>query len=87
MQSLTNIERQMERPAFVLNVISLICPQSICGTRMQVSEIAEGQALEVLADDPAAYDGMKSWIRMSKSVLVLLEKQGNTFEFLIRKVK
>lgn len=77
----------MKRPAFVLNVIRLICPQSIFGTRMQVSEIAEGQVLEVSADDPIASDDMKSWIRISKSELILSERQGNTSRFLIGKVK
>jgi TusA-related sulfurtransferase len=88
MTSLTNSNRtSAPKPDKTLDVIGLMCPEPIFRTRIDLDKMLAGQVLEVLADDPAAEDDIKSWIKKSGNQLILIEKQGYTFRFLIRKVK
>ncbi len=88
MLSLTNSDQSSApKPDKTLDVIGLMCPEPIFRTRIDIDKMVAGQVLEVLADDPAAEDDIKSWIKKSDNQLILVEKQGYTFRFLIRKVK
>ena len=85
--SLTNSNQySAAKPDKTLDVIGLVCPEPVFRTRIDVDRMVAGQILEVLADDPAAEDDIKSWIKKSGNQLILVEKQGYTFRFLIRKV-
>jgi len=46
-----------------------------------------GEVLEVLADDPAAEEDVKSLVKRLEQQLLILKKEGNTLRFLIKKVK
>jgi len=46
-----------------------------------------GEVLEVLADDPAAEEDVKSLVKRLEQQLLNLKKEGNTLRFLIKKVK
>ncbi|MBI2127183.1 MAG: sulfurtransferase TusA family protein [Thaumarchaeota archaeon] len=88
MLGLTNSdESSAPKPDKTLDAIGLMCPEPIFRTRIDIDKMVAGQVLEVLADDPAAEDDIKSWIKKSDNQLILVEKQGYTFRFLIRKVK
>ena len=87
MQSLTNSEFHGEKPKTSLDLIGLMCPEPVYRTRMQIDKMVAGEMLEVFADDPAADDDIRSWIRKSGNQLILSEKRWNTLRFLIRKVK
>jgi TusA-related sulfurtransferase len=46
-----------------------------------------GEVVEVLADDPAAEEDIKSLVKRLEQQLLSINKQGNTIRFLIKKVK
>jgi len=46
-----------------------------------------GETLEVLADDPAAEEDIKSLAKRLEQQLLNISKEGNTLRFLIKKVK
>jgi len=54
---------------------------------MELDKMAVGEVLEVLADDPAAEEDMKSLTKRLEQQLVEFSKDGNTLRFLIKKVK
>ena len=50
-----------------IDCIGLFCPMPIVKTREAISEMAVGQVLEMLSDDPASDADMKSWAREHRS--------------------
>jgi TusA-related sulfurtransferase len=46
-----------------------------------------GEILEVIADDPASEEDIKSLIKRIGHELLTIKKEGNTLRFLIRKTK
>jgi TusA-related sulfurtransferase len=46
-----------------------------------------GEVMEVLADDPAAEEDIKSLVKRLEQQLVNTNKEGNTLRFLIKKIK
>lgn len=87
MISLTDSRLKEAKPDRTLDVLGFMCPEPVFRTRIEIGNMVRGQILEVLADDPASDDDIKSWIRKSGNQLILAEKKGNAFRFLIRKVK
>jgi len=54
---------------------------------MELDKMKVGEVLEVLADDPAAEEDIKSLVKRLEQQLLNLRKEGNTLRFLIEKVK
>ena len=52
-----------------------------------MGEMNVGEILEVLADDPAAEEDIRSWTKKAGQDLFLVEKKEKTLRFLVRKVK
>jgi TusA-related sulfurtransferase len=46
-----------------------------------------GEILEVIADDPASEEDIKSLVKRIGYELLTITKEGSTFRFLIRKTK
>ncbi len=46
-----------------------------------------GQTLEVLADDPAAEEDIRSLVKHLEQELVSVKKEGNAVRIIIKKVK
>ena len=46
-----------------------------------------GEVMEVLADDPAAEEDIKSLCKRLEQEVVSVSKEGNTVRFVIKKVK
>jgi TusA-related sulfurtransferase len=46
-----------------------------------------GEVLEVLADDPAAEEDIKSLVKRLEQQLIAIKKEDSTLRFLIKKVK
>jgi tRNA 2-thiouridine synthesizing protein A len=46
-----------------LDCLGLYCPEPVFRTRMELDEMKVGEVLEVLADDPAAEEDIKSLVR------------------------
>lgn len=76
-----------EKPAKILDCIGLYCPQPLLQTRLAVDAIAVGEVLEVLADDPAAEEDIKRFVRRTGHEIIVLEKKDGRLRFLIKKTK
>ena len=70
-----------------IDCIGLFCPMPIVKTREAIKDMATGQLLEMVADDPGSDPDMRSWTRRTGNELVRIEKNEQVYRFLIRKVK
>jgi tRNA 2-thiouridine synthesizing protein A len=68
-----------------IDCTGLFCPMPIVKTREAIKQIASGQLLEMLSDDPASEADMKSWAKITGHDLVHVERDGGVFRFLVRK--
>ncbi|WP_309492779.1 sulfurtransferase TusA family protein [Candidatus Hecatella orcuttiae] len=73
------------RPDKVLDARGLTCPEPVLRTAAEVGGMAEGEVLEVIADDPASEEDVRSWARRTENELLKVWKTGKDFHFLIRK--
>ena len=75
------------KPSRKLDCLGLYCPEPVFKTRMELDEMKKGEVLEVVADDPAAEEDIKSLVKNLEQEIVSISKDGNTVRILIRKVK
>ncbi len=75
------------KPNRKLDCLGLYCPEPVFKTRMELDELKKGEILEVLADDPAAEEDIKSLVKNLEQEIVSISKDGNAVRILIRKVK
>ena len=68
-----------------IDCTGLFCPMPIVKTREAIKQIAPGQLLEMLSDDPASEADMKTWAQITGHALVAVERDGGVFRFLVRK--
>lgn len=74
-------------PNVTLDCLGLYCPEPVFKTRMQLDEMEVGQILEVLADDPAAENDIRSLVKNLGQELVDVSKNGTKVRILIRKIR
>lgn len=74
------------KPDRILDCIGLCCPEPIFRTRIELDKMKRGEILEVLADDPAAKEDIKSLVKRVGHELLEFESEGGRFRFLIRKI-
>jgi tRNA 2-thiouridine synthesizing protein A len=70
-----------------LDCIGLYCPEPVFKTRMELDELNIGEVLEVLADDPAAEEDIRSLVKNLGQELLEVRRDGNTVHLLIKRVK
>lgn len=70
-----------------LDCLGLYCPEPVFRTRMELDEMKVGEVLEVLADDPAAEEDIKSLVKNLGQEIVSVTRRGNQVQILIKKVK
>lgn len=70
-----------------LDCLGLFCPVPIVKTREAIRDMAIGQVLEMLSDDPASDPDMRSWSRRTGHELVETSKNGAVYRFLVRKTR
>lgn len=75
------------KPDRTLDCLGLYCPEPVFKTRMELDELKVGEVLEVLADDPAAEEDIRSLVKHLGQELLDVEKEGNTVHLLIKKIK
>jgi len=63
--------------AVVVDATGLACPQPIILLAKQIPEIAIGETITLLADDPAAIFDVPAWCRMTDNELV--SSENSTF--------
>lgn len=70
-----------------LDCMGLYCPEPVFKTRMELDELNVGEVLEVVADDPAAEEDIRSLVKNLGQELLKVRRDGNTVHLLIKKVK
>jgi len=74
-------------PNRTLDCLGLFCPEPVFRVRMELDKMKVGETLEVLADDPAAEEDIKSLCKRLEHEIVSISKEGNAVRFFIKKVK
>lgn len=74
------------KPDRTLDCIGLYCPEPVFRARIEIDKLAVGQILEVLADDPAAEEDIKSLVKRLGQRLLEVSREGDQFRFLIEKL-
>ena len=70
-----------------LDCISLYCPVPVLKTREALDKMEAGEVLELVADDPAAESDIQYLVKITGQEMLKMEKEGQVFRFLIKKVK
>jgi TusA-related sulfurtransferase len=78
-------EARVFNPDKRIDCTGLFCPMPIVKTREAIKQIAPGELLEMLSDDPASLADMKSWAQITGHELVAVARDGGVFRFLVRK--
>ncbi len=73
------------KPDKTLDCVGSFCPVPLIQTRKNIDSIEVGDILEVLADDPAAEEDIKSFAKRTGHVIVKFEKNEDHIRFLIMK--
>ena len=75
------------KPNASLDCVGLYCPEPVFRTRLELDKLKVGEVLEVLADDPAAEEDIKSLVKHTGYELLNFSKEGDVLRFLIRRTK
>lgn len=75
------------KPDKTLDCIGLFCPEPLFQTREQMDSIKVGEVLEVLADDPAAEEDIKRFVKRTGHEIIKFEKKEDYIRFLIKKLQ
>lgn len=75
------------KPSRTLDCLGLYCPEPIFRTRLELDKMNVGDILEMIADDPAAEEDIKSFTKRAGHELLEISKEGDVRRFFIRKVK
>lgn len=75
------------KPDKTLDCIGLFCPNPLFQTREQMDKIEVGKVLEVLADDPAAEEDIKRFVKRTGHEVIEFEKKEDHIRILIKKLK
>jgi len=74
-------------PDVILDCLGLYCPMPVFKTRIELDKMEVGQILEVIADDPAAEEDIKSLVNRIGQELLKVWREDDQIHFLIKKVK
>ena len=74
-------------PDRTLDCIGFFCPIPILRAREAIAEMAIGQVLEIVSDDPGSGADMESWSTRAGHTLLGVERDGVVFRFLVRRVR
>ena len=74
-------------PNVILDCLGLYCPMPVFKTRIELDKMEVGQILEVIADDPAAEEDIKSLVNRIGQELLKVWREDDQIHFLIKKVK
>jgi tRNA 2-thiouridine synthesizing protein A len=70
----------------VLDCKGMQCPLPVIKTAQAIKGIEPGQVLELLATDPGVEPDMKAWTSRTGNELLGIERDGDVFHVLIRRV-
>ena len=78
-------ETKVVNPDRQIDCTGLFCPMPIVKTRAAMTQMAVGQVLVMLSDDPASDPDMRSWARTTGHDLLEVGRNGAVYRFVIRK--
>jgi TusA-related sulfurtransferase len=68
-----------------LDMTGYFCPEPVIRVNEAISDIAVGEVLELVADDPSSEPDIASWTKRTGHELISIEKNEGVFRFLIRR--
>lgn len=74
-------------PDRAIDCTGLFCPMPIVKVREALAQMAVGQVLSMLSDDPGSDPDMKMWAQRSGHELLEVSRDGAVFRFLVRKTR
>ena len=80
-------EPKVVNPDKQIDCTGLFCPMPIVKTREAMTQMAPGEVLEMLSDDPASDPDMRSWVRNIGHELIDATRVGAVYRFLVRKTR
>ena len=80
-------EPKVVNPDKQIDCTGLFCPMPIVKTREAMTQMAPGEVLEMLSDDPASDPDMRSWARNTGHELIDVTRVGAVYRFLVRKTR
>ncbi len=78
-------EAKVVNPDRQIDCTGLFCPMPIVKTREAMTQMAAGQVLAMLSDDPASDPDMRSWAQNTGHELLEVTRNGAVYRFVIRK--
>ena len=81
------LEAKVVNPDRQIDCTGLFCPMPIVKTREAMTEMAAGQVLAMLSDDPASDPDMRSWAQNTGHELLEVTRTGAVYRFVIRKTR
>lgn len=71
----------------IVDAIGLPCPKPVIELAAAIKELAIGEELRLLADDPAADVDVPVWCRMQRQELLARTTEDGVLVFLVRKLR
>jgi tRNA 2-thiouridine synthesizing protein A len=78
---------EQSKPDRTVDCLGLFCPEPIFRVRTELDNMKVGEVMEVLADDPAAEEDIRSLCKRLEQEILSVSKEGNTVRFIIKKMK
>jgi tRNA 2-thiouridine synthesizing protein A len=78
---------KLVNPDRQIDCTGLFCPMPIVNTREAMTQMAVGEVLEMLSDDPASEADMRSWARNTGHELLEVSRSGAVYRFVVRKTR
>lgn len=71
----------------IVDAIGMPCPRPVIELAAAVKEVAVGDELRLLADDPAADVDVPVWCRMQRQQLVTQSTEDGVLVFIVKKLR
>ena len=71
----------------IVDAIGMPCPRPVIELAAAVKQVAIGDEVRLLADDPAADVDVPVWCRMQRQELVRQDAQDGVLVFIVRKLR
>ncbi|MCA0850140.1 sulfurtransferase TusA family protein [Salipiger thiooxidans] len=69
-----------------LDAVGLLCPLPVLKARKRLSQLATGEVLRILADDPAAVIDVPHFCKEAGHELLSMQDEGAVQVYLVRRV-
>ncbi len=71
----------------VVDALGMPCPRPVIELAAAIKQVAVGDAVRLLADDPAADVDVPVWCRMQRQELLSQTREDGVLVFLVRKLR